>query len=533
MANLLIPSTDWATATTIDAGDLNTLQTEISASFRLLGVGHPTFVAGVGNTFACIAPSGTVELPNITNVEYHDTVVPPSVVDVCTDIDDRVTVLQIGNTPTAEFALKTSIVIPWTGGVVGWEVSIEIKYANQIVVMFGGKAGGIAIQEDMYVPSSFKFYERGGSTPNGSGEFRYDDHYDIPAREPNYDYSHPALKPGLFACLQINTLYGGYDPRQVAMQSWGDNSGWVSKSRDENGLIASVAPTSEQWPKGLQLCRDANLGMFGYYNYGNGTVPVIHLDLFADNGGSGPFHFLDSYTSTRTSGSYGNSDMAELKAADPTGTWFVVGVPFGKGGANADGESGAGYIMVVKRTTNFLSLNGYYNDATGGRNEFFGESVDFLDADTMLVTNKLGDVIRFERSFEDWVQVSKIDAPYTFPYIDFGVHMTQGCTENDHVYPYQHFYDKNPGFVYLDNFDNGLTTIVSPYAPDADPDTRWAPAPGCDIKKGLYGETLAVCWMLVNDKWTLGNPLPELGSDTVIQIYDKPMVQPAPPVIPQ
>ena len=70
MANLLIPSQNWAVATTIDAEDFNTLQTEINVSFNLLGVGHSTFITGVGNTFACLDP---VDPADICTEGYWDT----------------------------------------------------------------------------------------------------------------------------------------------------------------------------------------------------------------------------------------------------------------------------------------------------------------------------------------------------------------------------------------------------------------------------------------------------------------------------
>jgi hypothetical protein len=304
------------------------------------------------------------------------------------------------------------------------------------------------------------------------------------------------------------------------MMAWGKNSGWVPK-QTSLGLIASVSPSSRQYPKGLKLARDSSYGAFGYYNYG-GSKNMLHIDLFQDNGGSGAFSLVDSYSDARIA-NYGNNFGSEVMAISPSGTWIVCGTPFAKGGATMTGDAQAGYIMVLKRVSTSLVLSGYFNDSSGGTNEYFGSSVEFVgENNEFLVMNRLGETIRFwyDDDDDEWQQGSKEGPLGTFSYIN--AYQRCGANEYDSIYPYHHYYESGPGQVFQDNANTPVVVIDSPVAPDGDTGTRWTPWGGFDIADGEYGEAYAVVWQLMDESASnLNFDMPEVGSDTYIQIYDK------------
>tara|TARA_R110000764_G_scaffold166949_2_gene253858 strand:+ start:1159 stop:2706 length:1548 start_codon:yes stop_codon:yes gene_type:complete len=513
MADLLQPTVNWAAQVTVDADDINLVQREVSAAFDKLGEAHPEFHQGVGGTFSV----GTAVVPqDAVNTLTYDLSVGIEFQNRLDAIIIRVQAQEPAG-PSATFSLKTTIVVPWENALVGTEVAVDKVYGNSVAVQMGGSNAAIG-NGGLNTGSHYKFYNRGGGA-HSSNDFVYDAAWDIGTREIYYDYSYPTLSGGVFACLQINTLYQGYYPRQVAMMAWGRNSGYVPK-QPEGGLIASVAPASRQYPKGCKLSSDSSYGAFGYYNYG-GSKNMLHIDLFQDNGGSGAFNLVDSYSDARIA-AYGNNYGSEVMAIDPSGTWIVCGTPFARGGAAMDGDAQAGYIMVLRRSSTQLLLSGYFNDPTGGANDYFGSSVDFVDESEFLVMNRRGETISFWYDDDDgeWVQGSKSAPLGTFTYQNS--YQKSGATLDDSIFPYSHYYETGPGQLFQGNANNPVVVIDSPVAPDGDSGTRWTPWGGFDIASGIYGDAYAVVWGHMDvSASSLSQDRAEVGSDTYIQIYDK------------
>lgn len=538
MANLLIPATNWATATTIDAEDFNTIQNEVSAAFAKLGVAHPDHITGVGNTFSTATSSDPLDMRGLaeynTDVDFDlsDELAEPTTAEgiAVQGLDTRIRKIEMG------FVFSQQIAIDNYPQLAGRNIVIDADGATTMFISMGGH---IKLWDDITGgwpdPETLECYQKNSSNvwvrnaaldiPEGSTQF------DITwGGYPNKDF--PTMVGEYLACgghrsvayppgPQHTTTLGFHCWRNVGLGTPVQQTGGygIAMSVDNTWVL-----TGRQETRGVSFnTHRYNTGTptyasIGYYNYG--SPYSLEVDIFKLSGGV--WTFVDNVRDVTTPLATDNNANAMVLCANDD---FVI---IGAYEANAY----AGYCKVIKRDTgaDTWTLLETLTDSSGGADGLFGCSAAFKLDGTLAIATQRGDMVIFEWSGTSWVQIDKTSHSPQLPIPDLaGV-----CISDGTVAAISQPVDSTSGGDGTMTLTKGLipytatrlTPITSTGTQFSQP-FRSQAARYVDIGSSMCrpaaigGDTLAVTWAQYDETVTGSEYLPVANSLVYVNIYDK------------